>query len=126
MHVNITREELELKKEREKKEHELREQVIKKEFEMKQKAQRLKKKGQQMKKRVIEMKENAQRLKMKDQELKENAQRRRDQEIIMNQDVTKLSPAMRETIELYRVQILKEWENDCCINNINQTGSSGS
>ncbi|GER40340.1 glutathione S-transferase THETA 2 [Striga asiatica] len=126
MHVAITREELELKKEKEKKEHDLREQVIKKEFKMKQKAQRLKKKDQEMKERVIEMKENAQRLKIKDQELKEKAQRRHDQEFIMNQDVTKLSPTMRETIEIYRVQILKEWENECCISNINQTTSSGS
>ncbi|GER37338.1 glutathione S-transferase THETA 2 [Striga asiatica] len=61
MHVNITREELELKKEREEKEHELREQ-----------------------------------------------------------DLTKLSPTMRETFEMYRVQILKEWENDGCLSSINQ------
>ncbi|KAL2551015.1 Cysteine synthase [Forsythia ovata] len=51
-------------------------------------------------------------MKMKDQELRERSQKRREQERIMNQDLSKLPPTVRASYEIYQAQILKEWEND--------------
>ncbi|KAL6494195.1 hypothetical protein OROGR_030995 [Orobanche gracilis] len=82
--LDFNREELELKKERDKREYELREQTIKKELEFKE----------------------------RNQKLKEKAQKRKEQERILNKDLTNLQPAVRETFERMQAQILKEWEKD--------------
>ncbi|KAL2545031.1 glutathione S-transferase T2-like [Forsythia ovata] len=77
--------ELELKIEKDMKQFEMREQTLRKN---------------------LELKDTAQKLKIKDQELRERAQKRQEQDHIMNQDISKLIPALQKTYEL------KEWEND--------------
>ncbi|KAL6546829.1 hypothetical protein OROMI_022550 [Orobanche minor] len=81
---DFNREELELKKEKDKRDSELREQVIKMELEFKE----------------------------RNQKMKEKAQKRKEQERILNKDLTNLQPAVRETFERMQAKILKEWEND--------------
>ena len=44
--------------------------------------------------------------------MKEKAQKRQEQDRILNQDVNKLPLALCLTFEIYQAQILKEWEND--------------
>ncbi|KAL2522014.1 uncharacterized protein Fot_25937 [Forsythia ovata] len=80
--VNVNLVDLEMKREKDRKEFELREQVMKKEIELKEKAQKL----------------------------RERAQRRQEQERIMNQDLSKLPPTVRASYEIFQGQILKEWE----------------
>ncbi|KAL2458638.1 NAM-associated domain-containing protein [Forsythia ovata] len=63
-----------MKREKDRKEFELREQVMKKEIELKEKAQKL----------------------------REIAQRRQEQERIMNQDLSKLSPTVRASYEIFQ------------------------
>ncbi|KAL2543772.1 NAM-associated domain-containing protein [Forsythia ovata] len=46
----------------------------------------------------------------KPKKLRERAQRRQEQERIMNQDLSKLSPTVRASYEIFQGQILKEWE----------------
>ncbi|KAL2503598.1 NAM-associated domain-containing protein [Abeliophyllum distichum] len=82
--VNVNLVDLDMKREKDRKEFELREQVMKKEIELKEKAQKL----------------------------RERAQRRQEQERIMNQDLTKLSPNVRASYEIFQGQILKEWESE--------------
>ncbi|KAL5705970.1 hypothetical protein ACHQM5_024191 [Ranunculus cassubicifolius] len=81
---NLIKEEFELKKERDKKEFELKEQTMKLELEFKE----------------------------RNQKLKEKAQRRKDQERIMNKDLTNLEPALRQYYERIQANVLKEWEKD--------------
>ncbi|CAH9081016.1 unnamed protein product [Cuscuta epithymum] len=49
---------------------------------------------------------------MKEIELKEKGQRRQNQNRIMNQDLSKLSPFVRASYEYMQAKILKEWDND--------------
>ncbi|KAK2661080.1 hypothetical protein Ddye_007613 [Dipteronia dyeriana] len=44
--------------------------------------------------------------------MKEKAQKRQEQDRILNQDVNKLPQALRSTFEIYQAQVLKEWKND--------------
>ncbi|KAL2490700.1 putative LRR receptor-like serine/threonine-protein kinase [Abeliophyllum distichum] len=60
----------------------------------------------------LELKDIVQKLKIKDQELRERAQKRQEQHRIINQDIGKLTPALRQTYEIYQAKILKEWENE--------------
>ncbi|KAF5196622.1 hypothetical protein FRX31_013791, partial [Thalictrum thalictroides] len=50
--------------------------------------------------------------KVRNQKMKEKAQKRKEQERILNKDLTNLQPAVRETFERMQAKILKEWEND--------------
>ncbi|KAL2532874.1 NAM-associated domain-containing protein [Abeliophyllum distichum] len=90
-HIEFNQKELELKREKDMKQFEMREQTLRKD---------------------LELKDTAQKLKIKDQELRERAQKRQEQHRIMNQDISKLTPALRKTYEIYQAKILKEWEND--------------
>ncbi|KAL2554339.1 glutathione S-transferase T2-like [Forsythia ovata] len=72
--VNVNMMNLEMKIEKDRKEFELRKQVVKKEIELKEKAQRL----------------------------RERAQMRQEQERIMNQDLNKLSPTVRASYEILK------------------------
>ncbi|KAL5711986.1 hypothetical protein ACHQM5_014202 [Ranunculus cassubicifolius] len=78
---NLIKEELELKKERDQKEFELKEQTMKLELEFKE----------------------------RNQKLKEKVQRQKDQERIMNKDLTNLDPSLRQHFEKIQANILKEW-----------------
>ncbi|CAH9075038.1 unnamed protein product [Cuscuta epithymum] len=51
-------------------------------------------------------------LKEKAQKLKEEGQRRQYQNRIMNQDLSKLSPSVRASYDVMQAKILKEWESD--------------
>ncbi|GER36361.1 glutathione S-transferase THETA 3 [Striga asiatica] len=89
--VSINQATLEMKKENYAKELKLRGEVMQKELELKEKAQRLKEKMFIMK-------------------LKE--QKRQEQDHVMNQDLSKLSPIRRAYYELRKAEILKELEDD--------------
>lgn len=81
---DLNREELEMKKEREKKDFELREKILNMEIKLKE----------------------------RNQKMKEKTQKRKEQERILEKDLTKLRPNLRETFQKMQAQILKEWEND--------------
>lgn len=42
--------------------------------------------------------------------MKEKAQKREERECILNQDIGKISLALKSSFEKYRAQILKEWK----------------
>lgn len=75
--IAFTKEELELKKEKDEKDFLLRKQAM--EMEM---------------------------------EFKKEVQKRKEQERILNRDLSKLQPALRKAVERMQAQILKEWEDD--------------
>ncbi|KAL5718566.1 hypothetical protein ACHQM5_011453 [Ranunculus cassubicifolius] len=87
---NLIKEELELKKERDQKEFELKERTMKLELQFKE----------------------------RNQKLKEKAQRRKDQERIMNKDLTNLEPSLRQHYEKIQANILKEWEHDAVVEGV--------
>lgn len=89
--ISFNQEVLELKKEKDKKEYELRKQLLKME---------------------IEFKERDQKLKEEAQKRKEKEKKRKNQERLLNQDLNKLQPVLREAFERMQAEILKEWEND--------------
>ncbi|KAL5720819.1 hypothetical protein ACHQM5_013451 [Ranunculus cassubicifolius] len=78
------RADLELKKEREKKDYELREKIFNAEIGLKE----------------------------RNQKMKEKAQKRKEQERILEKDLSKLAPNVRVKYETMQAQILKEWEKD--------------
>ncbi|KAL2479030.1 glutathione S-transferase T2-like [Forsythia ovata] len=71
--IEFNQKELELKREKDMKKFEMREQTLRKD---------------------LKLKDTAQKLKFKDQELRERAQKRQEQHRIMNQDISKLTPAL--------------------------------
>ncbi|CAH9084452.1 unnamed protein product [Cuscuta epithymum] len=75
--VSVNEEEVKMKKEKDLKDFELREKVMQKEL-----------------------------------EFKERAEKRKELQYILNQDVNKLPFSMRERFEMYQSQIFKEWENN--------------
>ncbi|KAL6574350.1 hypothetical protein OROHE_001254 [Orobanche hederae] len=75
--VDLNRVELELKKEKEKKDYELREKIFTEEI-----------------------------------EFKKQTQKRKDQERILDKDLSRLAPNLRKKYEQMQAQILKEWEKD--------------
>ncbi|GER27699.1 NAM-like protein-like [Striga asiatica] len=89
--ISVNQANLEMKRENEEKELKLREEVMRKELELKEKAQK--------------MKEEMYRMKMREQ-------RRQEQDRLMNQDLSKLSPTRRAYYELRKIEILKEMENE--------------
>ncbi|KAL5709323.1 hypothetical protein ACHQM5_020027 [Ranunculus cassubicifolius] len=80
----LNRVDLELKKEREKKDYELREKIFNVEIELKE----------------------------RNQKMKEKAQKRKEQERILEKDLTKLAPNVQVLYETMQAQIVKEWEKD--------------
>ncbi|CAA0818679.1 Unknown protein [Striga hermonthica] len=89
--ISVNQANLEMKRENEEKELKLREEVMRKELELKERAQK--------------MKEKMYRVKMREQ-------RRQEQDRLMNQDLSKLSPTRRAYYELRKIEILKELENE--------------
>ncbi|GER32573.1 glutathione S-transferase THETA 2 [Striga asiatica] len=89
--VSINQATLEMKREKDAKELQLRAEVMQKELDVKERAQNLKEKMCIMK-------------------LKE--QRRQEQDHFMNQDLSKFSPTRRAYYELRKAEILKELEDD--------------
>ncbi|GER51087.1 glutathione S-transferase THETA 2 [Striga asiatica] len=89
--INVNQANLKIKRENEEKELKFGEEVMRKELELKEKAQK--------------MKEEMYRTKMREQ-------RRQEQDRIMNQDLSKLSPTRRAYYELRKIEVLKELENE--------------
>ncbi|KAI3852148.1 hypothetical protein MKX03_015608, partial [Papaver bracteatum] len=87
----FNQQELELKKEKDKKDHELMELLMKKE---------------------LELKENAQQLKEEAQRQKQKLGKRKECERIMTTDLTPLQPAIRKVYEQMQAKIIKEWEEE--------------
>ncbi|CAH9085935.1 unnamed protein product [Cuscuta epithymum] len=98
--IEFNKVELEMKKENQMKEHAFREELMKKEIELKEHNRKLRDETQLMKKEEQEMKK-------KEQELR---QRRADQDRVMSVDLSRLPPSARATCEILQAQILKEWE----------------
>ncbi|KAL6578424.1 hypothetical protein OROMI_010752 [Orobanche minor] len=82
--IELNRMDLKLKKEREKKDYELRDKIFNAEIELKE----------------------------KNQKMKEKAYKRKEQERILEKDLTKLTPNVRKKYEAMQAQIIKEWEKD--------------
>ncbi|KAI3925656.1 hypothetical protein MKW92_053548, partial [Papaver armeniacum] len=87
----LNQQELELKKEKDKKDHELMELLMKKELELKEKSQQLKEEAQRQ---------------------KEKLGKRKECERIMTTDLTPLQPAIRKVYEQMQAKIIKEWEEE--------------
>ncbi|CAH9142463.1 unnamed protein product [Cuscuta epithymum] len=89
---------MEFRKEKDEKEFQLKEQVMKKEIELKENDQKLK--------------EKAQKSRDEDRAMKLEQERRQDQRCILNQDLSKLSESVRTSYEIMQTEILKEWKKD--------------
>ncbi|RZC87628.1 hypothetical protein C5167_036169 [Papaver somniferum] len=87
----LNQQELELKKEKDKKDHELMEILMKKELELKEKDQQLKEEAQRQKQKLG---------------------KRKECERIMTTDLTPLQPAIRKVYEQMQAKIIKEWEEE--------------
>ncbi|CAH9088065.1 unnamed protein product [Cuscuta epithymum] len=97
--IEFNKVELEMKKENQMKEYAFREELMKKEIELKEHNRKLREEAQLMK--------EEQEMKKKEKEMR---QRRVDQDRVMSIDLSRLPPSTRATYEILQAQILKEWE----------------
>ncbi|XP_026400133.1 glutathione S-transferase T2-like [Papaver somniferum] len=67
---------------------------------------------EQMFKKDFELREKSQKLKEETQKSKQKAYKRKEQERILNTNLEKLQPVLRIAYEKMQAQILKEWENE--------------